>query len=92
MTNASSFDHILDWKQVFLTKSQPKNPETFPFVIIGNKVDLADARKVATNNAKRVCEENRELKERLEKITRELFVVYCTAKKVLGGEDASGTE
>lgn len=58
MTNASSFDHILDWKQVFLTKSQPKNPETFPFVIIGNKVDLADARKVATNNAKRVCEEN----------------------------------
>ena len=45
----------------------------------------------------RVCEENRELKERLEKITRELFVVYCTAKvaaalKVLGGEDAAGKE
>lgn len=27
-------------------------------MIIGNKVDLADARKVSTSNAKRVCEEN----------------------------------
>ena len=40
----------------------------------------------------RVCEENRELKERLAELTKELFVVYMTAKKVLGGEDASGKE
>ena len=40
----------------------------------------------------RVCKENRELKERLAELTKELFVVYCTAKKVLGGEDAAGKE
>lgn len=40
----------------------------------------------------RVCEENRELKERLVVLTKEIFVVYMTAKKVLGGEDAAGKE
>ena len=29
-----------NWKQIFMTKSNPNNPDTFPFLVIGNKVDL----------------------------------------------------
>ena len=42
VTNPASFDHMLDWKQIFLTKSAPNDIESFPFLVIGNKVDLED--------------------------------------------------
>ena len=56
VTNPTSFDHLLDWKQVFLTKSQPQNIDTFPFLVIGNKVDLEEQRKVTTIEAKKFCQ------------------------------------
>ena len=58
MTNPVSFDHLLDWKQVFLTKSQPENADTFPFLVIGNKVDLEEQRKVSTLDGKKFCQQN----------------------------------
>ena len=58
VTNPASFDHLLDWKQVFLTKSQPQNIDTFPFLVIGNKVDMEDQRKVTTVEGRKFCEQN----------------------------------
>ena len=58
VTNPASFDHLLDWKQVFLTKSQPQNIETFPFLVIGNKIDLEETRKVTTIEARKFCQQN----------------------------------
>jgi len=56
------------------------------------KWNLEDLKLINRQEYQRVCEENRELKERLSVLTRELFIVYMTAKKVLGGEDAAGEE
>jgi len=56
------------------------------------KWNLEDLKLINRQEYERVCEENRELKERLSVLTRELFIVYMTAKKVLGGEDAAGEE
>ena len=58
VTNPASFDHLLDWKQVFLTKSQPQNIESFPFLVIGNKIDLEETRKVTTIEARKFCQQN----------------------------------
>ena len=58
VTNPASFDHLLDWKQVFLTKSQPQNIDTFPFLVIGNKIDLEETRKVTTIEARKFCQQN----------------------------------
>ena len=58
VTNPASFDHLLDWKQVFLTKSAPPNLDTFPFLVIGNKTDLAEQRKVSTIEARKFCQQN----------------------------------
>lgn len=40
ITKSESFDHIDSWKSEFLEQASPRNPETFPFILIGNKADL----------------------------------------------------
>lgn len=46
VTNQKSFENISLWKDEFLIQANVKNPENFPFVIIGNKVDVDDSKKV----------------------------------------------
>ena len=41
-----------------MTKSEPREPETLPFLVLGNKADDEGARKVSTLEASRFCEEN----------------------------------
>lgn len=48
VTNQKSFDNISSWKDEFLIQANVKDPENFPFVIIGNKVDVDDSKKVVT--------------------------------------------
>jgi Ras-related protein Rab-7A len=54
-TKEDSFQALLNWKQIFLTKAAPADPETFPFVVIGNKVDLIDQKRVSTTDGQRFC-------------------------------------
>ena len=58
VTNPASFDHLLDWKQIFLTKSSPTDIENFPFLVIGNKVDLEENRKISMIDARKFCQQN----------------------------------
>ena len=46
ITNKQSFDNISTWKQEFIDKSMPKDPNAIPFFVIGNKVDLENERAV----------------------------------------------
>src|ERR1700716_3788578 len=39
----------------FLVHANPTNPATFPFVVLGNKSDLANRRQVSTQKAKSWC-------------------------------------
>lgn len=50
VTNAKSFENIKTWRDEFLVHANVSSPETFPFVILGNKVDIEDNKK--TVNAK----------------------------------------
>ena len=58
VTNQNSFFHLDNWKQIFLNKSQPQQPEQFPFLLIGNKIDLSDRRQVTTIDGKKYAEAN----------------------------------
>ena len=52
ITNTWSFENITSWKNSFLAKSMVTMPETFPFLVVGNKLDLADeSRAVETSVA-----------------------------------------
>ena len=43
---------------MFLTKSSPQDNESFPFVVIGNKIDLEVHRKISTFDGQNFCQEN----------------------------------
>jgi len=38
-----------------MTKSQPNDPDNFPFLVIGNKVDMQDNRRISTLDGKKFC-------------------------------------
>lgn len=57
MTDARSFDALDSWRDEFLVSAAPRDPDSFPFVVLGNKVDVVDrARAVPTRRAVEWCE------------------------------------
>ncbi|KAL7089902.1 hypothetical protein ACP275_12G005800 [Erythranthe tilingii] len=52
-----SFETIQNWHQDFLKQVNPSNPEKFPFVLIGNKVDVdgGNSRVVDKTRAENWC-------------------------------------
>jgi len=45
ITDSKSFDQLDSWMDEFLVHASPSNPETFPFTVLGNKADLAAAKR-----------------------------------------------
>lgn len=45
VTNPMSFENLLNWKQIFLTKSEPREPQSLPFLVLGNKMDVDPGQK-----------------------------------------------
>lgn len=40
VTAPNSFKTLDSWRDEFLIQASPRDPENFPFVVLGNKVDL----------------------------------------------------
>merc|ERR1712097_82155 len=40
LTSKKSFENLDTWREEFLVQSGPPDQDTFPFVVLGNKVDL----------------------------------------------------
>ena len=34
-----SFESLESWKEEFLMQGTPKDPDNFPFLVVGNKID-----------------------------------------------------
>ncbi len=58
ITNQKSFENLSKWKEGFIEHAAPNDPNKFPFVLIGNKVDRENERKVKSQEAKQWCLEN----------------------------------
>ena len=56
LTDIKSFESIENWRAEFLNQLSPKEPETFPFVLLGNKSDKTAERKVQESQIKQYCE------------------------------------
>jgi len=39
-TAPNTFKNLDSWRDEFLIQASPRNPEHFPFVVLGNKIDL----------------------------------------------------
>ena len=55
LSNTKSFDTLDNWKKNFLENAAPDKPESFPFVLIGNKTDT---RSMEGDKAKAWCAKN----------------------------------
>ena len=58
LTNQKSFDSLAKWKDGFLQNAGPNDPQTYPFVVIGNKCDREQNRVVTQQAARQWCREN----------------------------------
>mmetsp|Transcript_25723 Transcript_25723/g.50334 ORF Transcript_25723/g.50334 Transcript_25723/m.50334 type:complete len:208 (-) Transcript_25723:174-797(-) len=56
VTDAKSFENLDIWRDEFLQSSNPADVDEFPFVILGNKIDLAHKRKVSDTKLTEWCE------------------------------------
>jgi len=45
VNNAKSFETLDSWRDEFLIQASPRDPENFPFVVLGNKVDQEESKR-----------------------------------------------
>jgi len=57
LTSKKSFENLNTWREEFLVQSAPPDKDTFPFVVLGNKVDLKDTRVVTQKQAAEFCKQ-----------------------------------
>ncbi|ODQ77940.1 hypothetical protein BABINDRAFT_168528 [Babjeviella inositovora NRRL Y-12698] len=58
VNNAKSFESLLAWKDEFLIQANVSLPETFPFIVIGNKIDIDENKRVVSyKKAAQVCQQ-----------------------------------
>ena len=57
LTNEMSFRHLDTWRDEFLIQASPKDPQNFPFILLGNKLDAAQdgSRQVRGTDCVCVC-------------------------------------
>jgi len=56
LTEQKSFESIETYRKEFLDMLNPSEPETFPFILLGNKSDLEIERKVQESEINKYCE------------------------------------
>jgi len=57
VTDSKSFENLDSWRDEFLGSSNPPDENEFPFVILGNKIDLPHKREVSDSRLKEWCKE-----------------------------------
>ncbi|KAI9729127.1 MAG: hypothetical protein M1828_000212 [Chrysothrix sp. TS-e1954] len=56
VTNKKSFETLDSWRDEFLIQASPMDPENFPFVVLGNKIDADESKRmVPAKHAKAFC-------------------------------------
>ncbi|KAG6500831.1 hypothetical protein ZIOFF_040688 [Zingiber officinale] len=52
-----SFENLNNWREEFLIQASPSDPENFPFIVLGNKIDIdgGNSRVVSEKKAKAWC-------------------------------------
>ena len=58
ITNSTSFDNLEIWRQEFLLKAMPKDPDVVPFFVLGNKVDKENEREVPQEKVEQWLKKN----------------------------------
>lgn len=52
---AKTFENLDCWREEFLVQAGPRDPDNFPFVVLGNKIDLEGQRVLSAKRAQHWC-------------------------------------
>ncbi|XP_014393578.1 PREDICTED: ras-related protein Rab-9A-like [Myotis brandtii] len=55
--DSQSFQNLSNWKKEFIYYADVKEPESFPFVILGNKIDISE-QQVSAEETQAWCRDN----------------------------------
>jgi len=58
ITDENSFKEIDSWRRKFINQANIDNPKRYPFLLLGNKTDLDDKRKVSRNQGDNYAQDN----------------------------------
>nr|GMC76093.1 ras-related protein Rab7 [Ipomoea batatas] len=89
---SKSFENLNNWREEFLIQASPSGPENFPFVVLGNKMDVdgGNSRVVSEKKAKAWCASKGDNIPYFETSAKEGFNVeaafQCIAKNSLKNE------
>uniref|UniRef100_A0A914C846 Rab7 n=1 Tax=Acrobeloides nanus TaxID=290746 RepID=A0A914C846_9BILA len=61
VTNSNSFKSLDTWRDEFLIQASPRDPENFPFVLLGNKIDSEANRAVSSKRAQSWCQSKNDM-------------------------------
>lgn len=51
VNSAKSFETLDSWRDEFLIQASPHDPENFPFVVLGNKIDVEENKRQVCSNS-----------------------------------------
>jgi Ras-related protein Rab-7A len=46
ITNPKSFEELDSWRDEFFIQASPPDPNEFPFIVLGNKIDVEEEKRV----------------------------------------------
>eukprot|EP01102_Stenamoeba_stenopodia_P006702 TRINITY_DN1862_c0_g1_i1.p1 TRINITY_DN1862_c0_g1~~TRINITY_DN1862_c0_g1_i1.p1 ORF type:complete len:125 (+),score=19.59 TRINITY_DN1862_c0_g1_i1:552-926(+) len=55
VTIPKSFENLDNWRNEFAIQAQLSNSDTYPFIVIGNKIDQSDQRAITTKTVHNWC-------------------------------------
>jgi len=56
VNDSQSFESLDSWRDEFLIQAAPRDPANFPFIVIGNKIDLDSQRVISKTRAMAWCQ------------------------------------
>ncbi|KAL9101157.1 MAG: hypothetical protein Q9163_003559 [Psora crenata] len=57
VNNSKSFETLDAWRDEFLIQASPREPDNFPFVVIGNKIDVEESKRaISSKRAMTFCQ------------------------------------
>ncbi|KAJ9654345.1 Ypt/Rab-type GTPase Rab7 [Neophaeococcomyces mojaviensis] len=58
VNSPKSFETLDSWRDEFLIQASPRDPDNFPFVVLGNKVDMGEERRmISQKRAHAYCQQ-----------------------------------
>lgn len=75
ITQPKTFENLESWREEFLLQASPTDMQTFPFIVLGNKIDRESDRRVSTAAVQTWCKSKCAIAQYFETSAKEAVLV-----------------